>query len=43
MKFTKGVIIGSMLTAGIIMMVKDNTLDAKEMVKKGKRFIKKIM
>jgi len=41
MKFTKGVIIGSMITAGIMMMYADN-LDTKKMMKKGKQMIRKM-
>ena len=41
MKFTKGVIIGSMITAGVIMMYSDN-MDTKKMMKKGKQLIRKM-
>ena len=41
MKFTKGVIIGSMITAGIMMMYTDN-LDTKKMMKKGKQMMRKM-
>jgi len=41
MKFTKGIIIGSMITAGIIMMYTDN-MDTKKMMKKGKQLIRRM-
>ena len=41
MKFTKGIIVGSVITAGIIMMYADN-MDTKKMMKKGKQLIKKM-
>jgi len=41
MKFTKGIIIGSMITAGIIMMYTDN-MDTKKMMKKGKQLMRKM-
>jgi hypothetical protein len=41
MKFTKGIIIGSMITAGVIMMYSDN-MDTKKMMKKGKQLIRKM-
>ena len=41
MKFTKGIIIGSMITAGIMMMCADN-MDTKKMMKKGKQFMRKM-
>ena len=41
MKFTKGIIIGSMITAGIMMMCTDN-MDTKKMMKKGKQMIRKM-
>ena len=41
MKFTKGIIIGSMITAGIMMMYTDN-MDTKKMMKKGKQMIRKM-
>ncbi len=42
MKFTKGMIIGSMITAGIMMMYTDNNMNAKKMMKKGKQLAKKM-
>ena len=41
MKFTKGIIVGSVITAGIIMMYSDN-MDTKKMTKRGKQLIKKM-
>ena len=41
MKFTKGIIIGSMITAGIMMMYTDN-MDTKKMMKKGKQLMRKM-
>ena len=41
MKFTKGIIIGSMITAGVMMMYSDN-VDTKKMLKKGKQMMRKM-
>ena len=41
MKFTKGIIIGSMITAGFMMMYTDN-MDTKKMMKKGKQMMRKM-
>ncbi len=41
MKFTKGLLIGSMITAGVIMMYTDS-MNSKKMIKKGKQAIKKM-
>lgn len=41
MKFTKGIIIGSMVTAGIMMMYADD-MNTKKMMKKGKQFMRKM-
>ena len=41
MKFTKGMIIGSMITVGIMMMYTDN-MDTKKMMKKGRQLVKKM-
>lgn len=41
MKFTKGIIIGSMITASIMMMYSDN-IDSKKMMKKGKQLMRKM-
>lgn len=43
MKFTKGLIIGSLLTAGALMMcAEDYTMNTKKMTKKGRQFAKKM-
>ena len=41
MKFAKGMIIGSMITAGIMMMYTDN-MNTKKMMKKGKQLARKM-
>lgn len=41
MKFTKGIIVGSVITAGILMMYADN-MDTKKMMKRGKQLVKKM-
>ena len=41
MKFTKGIIIGSMITAGVMMMYSDS-MDTKQMMKKGKQLMRKM-
>ena len=43
MKFVKGILVGSMLTAGIAMVYADSMgLDKNKMMKKGKKLIKKM-
>lgn len=42
MKFTKGIIIGSMITAGVMMMYKEDMMDTKKMMKKGKQLMRKM-
>ena len=42
MKFTKGIIIGSMITAGIMMMCADDNMNTKKMMKKGKQMARKM-
>ena len=43
MKFTKGLIIGSLLTAGALMMWADDcNVNTKKMTKKGKQFARKM-
>lgn len=43
MKFTKGLIIGSLLTAGVLMMCsEDSNMNTKKMTKKGKQFARKM-
>lgn len=41
MKFAKGMIVGGMITAGIMMMYTDS-MDTKKMMKKGKQLIRKM-
>lgn len=44
MKFAKGILIGGLLTTGIIMMYNQNewNINKKKMMKKGKQFVKKM-
>lgn len=44
MKFAKGLLIGGLITTGIIMMYQDNNmnLNKRKMMKKGKQFAKKM-
>lgn len=43
MKFTKGLIIGGLITAGVLMMCsEDYTMNTKKMTKKGKQFARKM-
>ncbi len=43
MKFTKGLIVGSLITTGVLMMYGDNSMKNKnKMVKKGKQYFKKM-
>lgn len=42
MKFTKGMILGGMITAGIMMMYTDNNMNTKKIMKKGKQLAKKM-
>lgn len=44
MKFAKGLILGGILTAGVLMMYSENDMmrSKKKMMKKGKQFAKKI-
>lgn len=43
MKFTKGLIIGGLLTAGVLMMCADDwNVNTKKMTKKGKQFARKM-
>lgn len=41
MKFVKGMVLGTMVTAGMMMMYKEGK-SKKKMMKKGKQFIKKM-
>lgn len=43
MKFAKGLLLGSLLTAGVLMMCSDDSsMNTKKMTKKGKQFAKKM-
>lgn len=43
MKFTKGLLIGGLITTGLIMMYNDkNMMNKNKMMKKGKKFAKKM-
>ena len=43
MKFTKGLLVGGLITTGLIMMYNDtNIMNKNKMMKKGKKFIKKM-
>lgn len=43
MKFAKGLILGGLITTGILMMWSDdNAVNTKKMTKKGKQFAKKM-
>ena len=43
MKFTKGLLIGGLITTGIIMLYNDkNMMNKNKMLKKGKQFAKKM-
>lgn len=43
MKFIKGMVMGTLLSAGVMMMYTENTgMNKKKMVKKGKQMAKKI-
>ena len=42
MKFTKGMIIGSVITAGVMMMYADNSMNTKKIMRKGKQLAKKM-
>lgn len=42
MKFTKGLLIGGLITTGILMMYNDTNINKNKMMKKGKKFVKKI-
>lgn len=43
MKFTKGLIVGGLITAGLLMMCSDDcSVNTKKMTKKGKQFARKI-
>ena len=43
MKFVKGVIIGTAIAAGAIMMYNDGMMDKKRLMKKGRQLVRKWM
>lgn len=42
MKFVKGLLIGGLITTGVMMMWPDNNMDTQKIAKKGKRWAKKM-
>lgn len=42
MKFVKGLVIGGLITTGMLMMWSEDNIDTKKMVKKGKKWAKKM-
>ena len=43
MKFVKGMLMGTIISAGVVMLYKENTgMNKKKMIKKGKQFVKKM-
>ena len=42
MKFLKGLLVGGLITTGVMMMWNDNDMTAKKMTKKGKQWAKKM-
>lgn len=42
MKFVKGLLIGGLITTGVMMMWPDNNMDTQKIAKKGKRLAKKM-
>ena len=42
MKFIKGLVIGGLITTGVLMMCSDNDMNTKKIAKKGKRWAKKM-
>ena len=43
MKFVKGMVMGTLLSAGVVMLYNEkNSMKKKKMMKKGKQFIKKM-
>lgn len=42
MKFVKGIVIGGLITTGVLMMWNDNNMATKKMTKKGKVLAKKM-
>lgn len=42
MKFTKGLLLGGLITAGVMMMYSENNMNTKKMMKKGKQLARKM-
>ena len=43
MKFVKGMVMGTILSAGVVMLYKENnSMNRKKMIKKGRQFVKKM-
>ncbi len=42
MKFTKGLLLGGMIAAGMMMMYTENNMNTKKIMKKGKQFARKM-
>lgn len=42
MKFVKGIMIGGLITTGVIMMWNENEMSTKKITKKGKKLAKKM-
>ena len=42
MKFVKGLLVGGLITTGVMMMLPDNTMNTKKMARKGKQWAKKM-
>ena len=42
MKFVKGIMIGGLITIGVIMMWNENEMSTKKITKKGKKLAKKL-
>jgi len=41
MEFVKGVIIGTAITAGVVMMYNDGMMDRKRLMRKGRQLVRK--
>ncbi|MEE0127605.1 MAG: hypothetical protein ACLU8Y_02350 [Clostridia bacterium] len=42
MKFMKGMLVGTLISAGVVYMMHDNENSKKKMIKKGKQFARKM-
>lgn len=42
MKFVKGIVIGGLITTGVLMLWSDNSMSTKKMTKKGKQWAKRM-